>query len=118
MLRYGAIGVFSVGVDVAIFFGLRLLGISPALAQAVSYLSGTLVSFSLNAVFNFRVTTELTRRLLLFLGIALANSMLSSWVLDMLIAATSLNELMLKVLVTAPFLFLQYVLNRHVTFKR
>lgn len=117
ILFYGAIGAFSVGVDVAVFTGLRFFGISPTIAQAVSYLSGTFVSFSLNAVFNFRVTTALTRRLILFLSIALINSMLSSWVLELLIAAAFLHELVLKVLVTAPFLVLQYVLNRHVTFR-
>ena len=105
LLRYGVIGVFSVGVDFAVFAGLRLVGVPPVFAQGISYFSGTLLSFILNTWLNFRIFTFLLRRLVSFLLVALVNSLLSSWLLGVLLSVMTIEEALPKLIVTAPFLF-------------
>ena len=66
-LSYCVIGFSGVGIDFALFLLLvNTNTFNYQAANAIGYTSGTLLSFILNAKFNFRVTNKIALRLASF----------------------------------------------------
>jgi len=118
-LLYCAIGASGVTLE----FGLDALLIHSGLldyrpANATGYASGTLLSFILNARFNFRVTDKLALRLACFLGVALLGWWVSDTLLRVLIGGYGVNKYLAKLPVLAVVVLLQYNLNRRLSFRK
>ena len=117
-LLYCSIGAGGASLDYGVFSLLvktKLLHIQAA--NALSYAGGTLLSFGLNARFNFRVTSQLARRLAGFLGVALLGWGVSAGLLQMLIGGYGWNIYLSKLAVLAAVVVLQYNLNRWISFR-
>jgi len=87
-------------------------------ANAIGYAAGTLLSFGLNAWFNFRVADKIARRLAAFFGVAFLGWLASAGLLQVLVTRWHWNALYAYVLVILAVLLLQYNLNRMFSFRK
>ena len=118
-LLYCLIGFSGVGLDFCVYSLLiktRLLDYQAA--NAVGYASGTLLSFVLNAKFNFRVTDKIALRLLSFFGVAFIGWLVSAATLHVLIENFSWDKYLAKAATLFVVVMLQYNLNRLVSFRK
>ena len=118
-LIYCLIGFSGVGLDFCVYSLLiktRLLDYQAA--NAVGYASGTLLSFVLNAKFNFRVTDKIALRLLSFFGVAFIGWLVSAATLHVLIENFSWDKYLAKAATLFVVVMLQYNLNRLVSFRK
>jgi putative flippase GtrA len=118
-LLYCVIGVSGVTLDFAVYSLLvktRLLDYQAA--NTCGYASGTLLSFILNARFNFRVTDRIALRLLSFFGIAFLGWMASAGLLYLLVGRLGFDKYLSKAATLAVVVLLQYNLNRLLSFRK
>lgn len=116
-ILYGVFGATGLSLDFGVFL---LLGtyVAPELANAISYLAGTVLSYTLNARFGFRVQVADARRFATFLGVALSGAMLSSALIAVVLHFEWLSPVFAKAVVMPPVLGMQYLLNALVTFRK
>lgn len=115
--KYGLIGILGICLDFLIFFLLREVGIPISPSSAVGYLSGTFITFILNAFFNFRVTSHIMLRMSAYFLFASLSAFLSAQILSYVADKLDGPEGLLRVFVVAPFLLAQFLFNRLVTFR-
>lgn len=116
---YCAIGAGGAGLDFGIYSLLvktRLLDYQAA--NAVGYASGTLLSFLLNARFNFRVTDKIPLRLTSFISVAFLGWLVSAGLLYLLIAGFGFDKYLSKFATLIVVVLLQYNLNRLISFRK
>lgn len=106
-----------------LFFGIYSLLLKTRLldyqaANTIAYASGTLLTFILNARFNFRVTDRIARRLACFLGAALAGWSISTVVLYLLISDGGFNKYLSGLAALFAAMLVQYNLNRWFAFRK
>src|ERR1700722_12688292 len=111
-LLYCLIGMSGTALDFSVF---SLLINSGALhyqgANAISYASGTLLSFILNARFNFRVTDKILQRLICFFCVAFLGWLMSAGLLNLFIGHYHFNPYASKLVTLGFVVVLQYTLN-------
>ena len=118
-LLYCVIGFSGVGLDFGIYSLLVKTGtLNYQAANAVGYASGTLLSFFLNAKFNFRVTDKIALRLLSFFGVALLGYLASAATLQLLIGHFAFNKYLSKAATLFVVVLLQFNLNRLISFRK
>jgi putative flippase GtrA len=88
------------------------------IANAIGYASGTVLSFFLNAHFNFKTRDALPRRFLLFCGVAFLGWVLSSGILFVTVDRLDWDKYLAKLATIVAVVLLQYNLNRLVSFKK
>ena len=118
-LLYCIIGASGVTLDFGIYSLLvktRLLDYQAA--NAVGYSSGTLLSFILNARFNFRVTDKIPLRLVSFFSIAFLGWLVSAGLLHLLIGRFNFDKYLSKFATLIVVVLLQYNLNRLLSFRK
>ena len=118
-LLYCVIGASGVTLDFGIYSLLvktRLLDYQAA--NAVGYSSGTLLSFILNARFNFRVTDKIPLRLVSFFSIAFLGWLVSAGLLHLLIGRFNFDKYLSKFATLIVVVLLQYNLNRLLSFRK
>lgn len=116
---YCVIGASGVTLDFGIYSLLvKTLAVDYQIANAVGYASGTLLSFILNARFNFRVDNKLALRLLIFCGVALLGWLVSAGLLQLLIGHYGFNKYLAKAATLVAVVLLQYNLNRRLSFRK
>jgi putative flippase GtrA len=118
-LLYCVIGASGVTLDFGIYSLLvktRLLDYQAA--NAVGYSSGTLLSFILNARFNFRVTDKIPLRLASFFSIAFLGWLVSAGLLHLLIGRFNFDQYLSKFATLIVVVLLQYNLNRLLSFRK
>ena len=118
-LLYCVIGASGVSLDFGVYSLLiktRLLDYQAA--NAVGYASGTLLSFILNAKFNFRVTDRLALRLASFFSVALLGWLASAALLQLLIGHFGFDKYASKFAALVVVVLLQYNLNRRFSFRK
>jgi putative flippase GtrA len=118
-LLYCVIGMSGTLLDFTVYSLLlksRLLDYQGA--NAIGYASGTLLSFTLNARFNFRVTDRMARRLICFFGVALVGWSISAWLLHELIHNWHYNKYLSKLGALVVVMLVQYNLNRWFSFRK
>ena len=118
-LLYCVIGLSGTMLDFTIFsllYRTKLLDYQGA--NAIGYASGTLLSFILNARFNFRVTDRIARRLAYFFGVALLGWTISAGLLYLLIGDWRLNPYGSKMGTLVVVMLVQYNLNRWLSFRK
>ena len=117
-LLYCVIGAGGVTLDFGVY---RLLLHSGKMdyqaANAMGYVCGTLLSFLLNARFNFRVTDKIGLRLASFFGVALLGWLASAGVLKVLIGNCHFDPYLAKFAALVVVVLLQYNLNRRLSFR-
>lgn len=87
-------------------------------ANAIGYASGTLLSFILNARFNFRVNDRIAQRLVCFFGVALLGWTISAGLLHLLIGDLGFNRYLSKIPTLVAVMLVQYNLNRWISFRK
>jgi putative flippase GtrA len=118
-LLYCVIGLGGTLLDLAVFTGLRQANVFKyEVANAISYASGTMLSFVLNVWFNFRVTDRIAQRLVCFFGVALLGWSVSAGLLYVLVARFNCNEYIAKMITLVVIVALQYNLNRWISFRK
>jgi len=118
-LLYCIIGFSGVGLDFSLYSLLikfKLLDYQAA--NAFGYASGTLLSFILNAKFNFRVTDKLALRLISFFGVAFLGWLVSAALLNLLIGHYGFDKYLSKFATLVVVVLLQYNLNRRLSFRK
>ena len=118
-LLYCVIGASGVTLDFGIYSLLvktRLLDYQAA--NAVGYSSGTLLSFILNARYNFRVTDKIPLRLISFFSIAFLGWLVSAGLLHLLIGRFDFDKYLSKFATLIVVVLLQYNLNRLLSFRK
>ena len=118
-LSYCVIGFSGVGIDFALFLLLvNTNTFNYQAANAIGYTSGTLLSFILNAKFNFRVTNKIALRLASFLGVAFLGWLTSAGLLNLFIGHYSFDKYLSKFATLVVVVMLQYNLNRLMSFRK
>jgi putative flippase GtrA len=118
-LLYCVIGLSGTLLDFGVYSQLiraKLLGYQAA--NAVSYASGTTLSFILNARFNFRVADKMALRLVCFFGVATLGWAVSAGLLHVFIGVYGWNEYLSKAATLVVVVMLQYNLNRLLSFRK
>ncbi len=87
-------------------------------ANAAGYASGTLLTFILNARFNFRVADKIGLRLASFFGVALLGWLTSAGLLQILVGEYHANQYGAKMAALVLVVLLQYNLNRLISFRK
>jgi putative flippase GtrA len=116
---YCIIGLSGTLVDFSVFSLLiraRLLDVQAA--NAISYSCGTMLSFILNARFNFRITDRIMARLVCFFGVAFLGWLTSAFLLHVLVDHYHFDKYLSKLATLVVVVLLQYNLNRLLSFRK
>ena len=79
---------------------------------------GVINNFILNSIFTFKVTDKKIRRFFSFAGIAVIGMVISSFLLTIFIEGLGLSEMLAKGLAIIIVAMIQFLINKHVTFKQ
>jgi len=114
---YCIIGLCGVACDLLVYSLLLRSAITEyQTANAIRYLAGTVLSFMLNARFNFRVRDRLMVRFMIFLGVAMVGYAASAGMLHLLVEAARFGRYLAKGLTLIAVVPIQYNLNRRLSF--
>ena len=118
-ILYCIIGASGVGLHSLLYCFLVKAGLLQIqAANAIGYTSGTLLTFFLNAKFNFKIDDKMRLRLVSFGSVAFVGWSISAIMLHLLVDKLGMN----KIYALFPTLFvvvlLQYNLNRLVSFRK
>ncbi len=111
----GGSGVFT---DFLIYSVLVFLSINYQIANAIGYATGTCVSFCLNRHFTFKIYDDVFIRFIKFIGVAFIGYILSTLILYLNVEIISVHKIIAKVITLGVVLFVQYSLNKYITFSR
>ncbi len=119
LFLYGIIGVFSSGLDFLIYsFLTEVVDLYYLFSNVISVCAGILTSFTLNRLYNFKVKDKAKRRFLIFFSVGLLGLFFSSLILYFCIQFMHLNEMLSKLLSIVLVVFVQFLLNKKITFKK
>jgi putative flippase GtrA len=93
-------------------------GVHYQIANAIGYASGTVLSFTLNVLFNFKTRDWLPLRFLSFCGVAFLGWASSAGVLFVTVARLGLDKYLAKLVTMVVAVLLQYNLNRLLSFRK
>jgi putative flippase GtrA len=118
LVLYCLIGSTGATLDFLIYSSLvRWAGVHVQAANAVGYAAGTTLSFTLNALFNFKTRDWLPLRLISFFGVAFLGWAASASVLYVTIEQFGWNKYVAKMATMVVAVLLQYNLNRLISFR-
>jgi UDP-galactopyranose mutase len=115
---YGVIGSFSAGLDSLIFYFLRSLDWNLYAANFIGINLGIMCSFSLNALFNFKMTDKLLKRAAGFLSVGYFGLLLSTLIIYFGVDVMKLRDITVKIFSVFIVAGFQFVLNKFITFRR
>jgi putative flippase GtrA len=116
---YCLIGASGATLDFTLYSLLAGLGgMHVQLANAIGYASGTLLSFALNARFNFRTRDRIPLRLVSFCTVGALGWLSSAALLHVAIVRLGLDKYLAKAMTIVVVVLLQYNLNRIVSFRK
>ena len=118
-ILYCIIGASGVTLDFLVYsLLLRTAVLDYQAANAVGYSSGTLLSFFLNARFNFKTRDWVALRLFSFCAVALLGWAATAGTLYLLVARLGLDKYIAKLATLVVVVILQYNLNRLISFRK
>jgi putative flippase GtrA len=118
-ILYCVIGASGAALDFGTFSLLvRTTLLNYQAANAIGYASGTLLSFILNARYNFRVTDRMAARMASFFGVAFLGWAASAILLNVLIGHYGFDKYLSKFATMVVVVLLQYNLNRLFSFRK
>jgi len=117
MVLYGVFGLIAAVVDFLVFSFVNGLPVvnNPVIGNIAGSTTGFVLSFSLNTVFNFKKKNKLLRRFLSYFTICLVGMLISSTAIYLL--QDTMNISGLKIICIAVVAFIQFVLNKVITFR-
>ena len=119
LLLYCVIGASGALVDFTVYSLLVRSGtVGYQAANALGYASGTVLSFILNAKYNFRAADKIGLRLASFCGVALLGYVVSAAALQLFIGRLSFDKYLAKLVTLFVVVLLQYNLNRLISFRK
>ncbi len=118
-ILYCVIGASGTLLDFSVYSLLLKSGMQNyQVANAISYASGTTLSFILNVRFNFRVTDKIPQRMACFFCVAFLGWLMSAGLLHLLIEHYNFNRYISKLATLVLVVLLQYNLNRLFSFRK
>ena len=117
LILYGIIGGFCASLDFAIYTLLCHYDLVPYLwANVISIHMGIICSFLLNRTFNFKIKDKTPQRFLSFYVVGLVGLGISESVLYAMVTLGGWNEVVCKLISVVIVAFIQFVLNKYITF--
>lgn len=117
LFLYGIIGVVSATTDFLFFTFLRTIGAPLLIANIISVHIGIVLSFLLNAFFNFRKTDFFFRRAGVFLCVGYVGLLISSVLLYLGVRVWNFDESLVKIATIFIVAGIQFILNKTISFK-
>ena len=118
-LLYCVIGFSGLGLDFGIYSMVLGFGLGDyQIANALGYTCGTMLTFTLNSLYNFRVKDRIFLRFLIFAGVATVGWSVSAWLLHLLVEKLGFDRYLAKMTTVFVVVFIQYNLNRLVSFRK
>jgi putative flippase GtrA len=114
--RYLLCGGIGVVVDLIIFLFFLELGVWYQYSNGIGYLAGTFASFFLNRIFTFSNSSKILKRFASFLFVASLGFATSIFMLWLLVDSLMINAQLAKILTLPIVIFIQYILNKNITF--
>ena len=119
LILYGIIGAFCAGLDFGVYTALCHWNILPYLwANIISIHVGIFTSFVLNRSINFKVKDKVKTRFLSFYTVGLVGLGISTLMLWLMVDIAHWNEIVCKLVTIVVVALVQFLLNKHITFKR
>jgi len=119
LILYGIIGGFCAGLDFGIYTALCYWDIMPYLwANTISIHVGIFTSFVLNRSLNFKVKDKVKTRFLSFYTVGLVGLGISTLMLWLMVDMAHWNEIVCKLITIVVVALVQFLLNKHITFKQ
>jgi putative flippase GtrA len=117
LLRYGVIGGTSASFDFVIFaFLFNVVGINPIIANVFSTACGIVLSFYLNAYFNFKRKDKLWKRFALFFTVGMFGLILGSVLVYIIHDRLGVDANIAKIISIPIVVLLQYIFNKKFSF--
>ena len=118
-LLYCLIGATGASFDFLVYSGLIKTFATPIqIANAAGYLSGTILSFILNARFNFKTRDFVALRFVSFCGVGFLGWAASAVLLYLLVNRFGLDKYLSKLITIVVVVLVQYNLNRLLSFRK
>jgi putative flippase GtrA len=118
LVLYGIIGLISASLDFSLFRALiTYFNVDSLVANIYSVIFGISCSFFLNRNFNFKIKDKMPNRIFSFFLVGLLGLVFGTLMLSILIKYCLIDILILKFLSTISVAFLQFNLNKYITFK-
>jgi putative flippase GtrA len=117
-LLYCVIGASGVTLDFLVYSILVRAGLHVQVANAAGYTSGTILSFILNARFNFKTRDWVALRFLSFCAVGFLGWAASAGLLYVLVDRLAWNKYLAKLATILVVVILQYNLNRIFSFRK
>ena len=119
LILYGIIGTLCAGLDFLVFYTLTAsLAMFYLHANILSVNVGITTSFLLNRKYNFKVTDNSMKRFIIFISVGFGGLLLSSALLYFFIDILACGKVISKIVSIVFVVFLQFLLNKYITFKR
>ncbi len=119
LILYGIIGCFSSGLDFCVYTLLvRSVGMNYLVANCISVIVGIATSFTLNRKYNFKVTDRALKRFALFFTVGICGMLMSNLILYVCIDLLVLDTIVSKLLSIILVVFMQFLINKFITFKK
>lgn len=140
LIKYGIVGVIGLVVDMGVYyllvkqfevhypmssFIIEQVGVNKSpwmidilISSIIGQSLGVINNFILNSIFTFKVTNKKLRRFFSFAGIAVIGMLISSFLLTIFIDSLGLSEMLAKALAIIIVAMIQFLINKHVTFRK
>ena len=116
---YCVIGLTGTALDFCLYSALVMRsGAHYQIANGIGYASGTLLSFTLNVLFNFKTRDWLPLRFISFCAVAFLGWACSAGILFVTVDRLGFNKYLAKLLTMATAVLIQYNLNRLLSFRQ
>jgi putative flippase GtrA len=116
---YCIIGLTGTTLDFCLYSALvKWTGMHYQIANAIGYASGTVLSFTLNVLLNFKTRDWLPLRFLSFCGVAFLGWASSAGILFVTVGRLGLDKYLAKLVTMVVAVLLQYNLNRLLSFRK
>lgn len=117
LVKYGLVGVVNTLITFVVIFILQeLMGVSPAISNAVGYAMGLLNSFIMNSRWTFNSETS-WKRFFIFMAVWVPCYLANLLALHLLLTYTSLPAIWSQVVAMLIFNISNFILNKFITFK-
>lgn len=117
LIKYAFCGGFGVLSDILVYSLLIYFVVNYQFANALGYLTGTLISFFLNRQHTFKLKNKVWTRLVKFMLVAFVGYLSSALLLHILIDDVGFDAIIAKLITLLFVLFTQFYLNKQFTFK-
>jgi len=139
LIKYGIVGIIGLVIDMGIYYllvkkfeihypfsitikelavlSMTIRMIDILISNVISQTIAVINNFILNSYFTFKVTDNKLRRFFSFVGVAAIGMIISSALLTLFIEYAGLSEMLSKIFAILIVAFIQFIINKYLTFK-